>query len=153
MIEPLSQMIAVVQAITPAEGVSAITDLPAATVLDLQSYGADRVLIVVAFGPITAGAATSIKAQLDNVLAFNDDPVDIAGSAQTVADNKDNQTFLIDVINPARRFLRLFVARATQVATVGAAYYIVYGVRNRPVTQVAPTNAPEIHRDKAAGTA
>jgi hypothetical protein len=146
-------MIAVVQAITPAEGAAAATDLPAATVLDLADYGADRVLIIVTFGAITAGATTSIKAQLDNVLAFNDDVVDIAGSAQTVAADQDNTTFLIDVINPTRRFLRLFVARATQTSAVGAAYYLVYGCRNKPITQVAPVHAPEIHRNKAEGTA
>lgn len=152
MVEPLSNLIAVVPAILPSEGVAAATPLNGAG-LDLSLYGADRVLMVVTFGPITAGAVTSIKAQVDSEVAFGDSPADIAGSAQTVADNKDDLTFLIDVINPPTPFVRLGVSRGTQNAVIASAFYLVYGVRNRPVTQPAGISGKEVHRDKATGTA
>lgn len=150
MIEPLSQKIVIVPAILPSEGVSAATALNGA-VLDLSLYSVDRVLIVVQFGPITAGAATSIKAQVDTVVAM-DSAEDIVGSSVTVADTGDDKTFYIDVINPPQQFLRVAVSRATQVATVASAFYLLYGMRNRPVTHPA-TVTGEIHRDKAVGTA
>lgn len=149
MIEPLSNMIAVVPAILPSEGVSASTVLPGA-VLNLNTYGSDRVLMVVTFGPIAGSAATSIKAQCAAVLAFTT-PLDIVGSSQTVADNKDDLTFMIDVINPLHPYVRVYVSRATQVSTVASAYYLVYGMRNRPYTQTI--EGVEVHRDKGTGTA
>lgn len=149
MIEPLSNLIAVVPAILPSEGVAAATALNGA-VLNLQTYGADRVLMVVTFGVITTNAVTSIKAQTDAAVAFST-PQDIVGSSQTVADDKDDLTFLIDIINPPEPFVRLVVSRATQNAVVAAAHYLVYGLRNKPYTQTIA--GVEIHRDKGLGTA
>ena len=149
MIEPLSSRIHVVQAIVPSAGVAAATALFGAA-LDLETYRADRLLMVVTFGVITGLAVTSIKAQTDSTAAFST-PLDIEGSSQTVADDKDDLTFMIDVINPPERFVRLAVMRATQNAVVASAYYIVYGMRGPVVTQTVA--GVEVHRDKATGTA
>lgn len=151
MVEPLSNLIAVVPAILPSEGVAAATALNGA-VLDLSVYGADRVLMVVTFGVITTGAVTSIKAQTAAVVAFST-PHDVTGTAQTVADDKDDKTYMIDLINPLEPFVRLVVSRGTQNAVVASAYYLVYGTRNRPVTQPAGIAGLEVHRDKITGTA
>lgn len=150
MVEPLSSLIAVVPAILPSEGVAGSTAVNGA-VLNLATYNADRVLIVVSFGAIVTAAVTSIKAQTDTAVGFST-PQDIAGSNQAVADDSDDKTFLIDIINPPEPFLRLAVSRATQNATVAAAYYLVYGSRTKPVSQPAAV-ALEVHRDKANGTA
>jgi hypothetical protein len=149
MLEPLSSKIHVVPAIVPSAGVAASTALYG-TALDLETYRASRVLMIVTFGVITAGAVTTIKAQTDAASAFST-PLDITGSSQVVADDKDDLTFMIDVINPPERFVRLAVMRATQTDVVASAYYLVYGLRGPVVTQTVA--GVEVHRDKATGTA
>jgi hypothetical protein len=148
MIEPLSSRIHIVPAILPSEGVAAATALFGAA-LSLATYFADRVMMVVTFGPITTNGVQSIKAQTDSSAAFST-PLDIEGSSQTVADSKDDKTYIIDVINPPEQFVRLAVSRATQNAVVASAYYIVYGMRGPVVTQ--SVEALEVHRDKSTGT-
>jgi len=151
MIQPLSDQVYVVPAITPTAGLAAATAVNGSS-LDMETYSTDRVLIVVQFGAIVSGAATSIKVESDDNTGFSS-AQDITGSAQTVADTKDDTIFLIDVINPPERFLRVVVSRGTQNATVSA-LYLVYGVRNKPVTQIATAvGGLEIHRNKAVGTA
>lgn len=149
MIEPLSSRIHVVPAILPSEGVAAATALFGAA-LDTNLYFADRVLMVVTFGAITTNGVQSIKAQTATAADFGT-PHDVTGTAQTVADSKDDKTFMIDLINPAERFVRLAVSRATQNSVVAAAYYIVYGMRGPVVTQ--SVEGLEVHRDKVTGTA
>jgi len=150
MIEPLSSRIYVVPAITPTAGLAAATAINGSS-LDLEAYTADRVLIVVQMGAIVSGAATSLKVESDDNTGFSS-AQDITGSAQTIADTKDDTIFLVDVINPPERFLRIVVSRGTQNATCSA-IYLVYGVRGN-VTQVAASvSALEIHRDKAVGSA
>jgi hypothetical protein len=149
MIEPLSSRIHVVPAILPSEGVAASTALFGAA-LSLATYFADRLIMVVTFGVITGTAVTSIKAQTDSTAAFST-PLDIEGSSQTVADSKDDKTYMIDVINPPEQFVRLAVSRGTANAVISSAYYIVYGMRGPVVTQ--SVEALEVHRDKPTGTA
>jgi len=150
MIEPLSSKFHVASAITPTEGLAASTAINGSS-LDLQTYFADRVLIIVHFGAIVSGAATSIKVESDDNTNFSS-AQDITGSAQTVADTKDSTCFLIDVINPPERFIRVVVSRGTQNATVSA-LYLVYGLREPASQLTANVSGLEIHRDKAVGTA
>lgn len=149
MIEPLSQQIAVVSAITPTEGLAAATLLNGST-LDTQLYNGERILILVHLGAIVSGAVTSLKVEVSDASNMGS-PADIAGSAQTIADDKDSTFFMVDIINPIKRYLRVVVSRGTQNATVSAVY-IIYGIRQRPVTSTAVSGV-EIHRDKATGTA
>lgn len=149
MIEPLSQQIAVVSAITPTEGVAAATALNGST-LDTQLYNGAGVLILVHMGAIVTNAVTSLKVEVSDASNMGS-PADIAGSAQTIADDKDGTYFMVDIHNPIKRYLRVVVSRATQNATVSATY-IIYGIRARPVTSSA-VSIVEIHRDKATGSA
>jgi hypothetical protein len=50
----------------------------------------------------------------------------MAGTGQTIADDADNTTFVIDILRPNERYIRLHVDRATQNATVGGAWYVQY---------------------------
>jgi hypothetical protein len=149
MIEPLSSRIHPVAAIVPSAGVAAATALYG-TARDLETYRADRVLMIVTFGAITTGAVTTIKAQTATTSNFAT-PNDVTGTSQTVADDKDDLTFMIDLINPSERFVRLAVMRGTQNAVVAAAYYLVYGLRSPVATHTVA--GVEVHRDKATGTA
>jgi hypothetical protein len=149
MIEPLSQQIAVVSAITPTQGLAAATAVNGST-LDTQLYNGERVLILIHLGAIVTGAVTSAKVEVSDASDMSG-PADIVGSSQTIAADKDDTYFMIDIINPIKRYLRLVVSRGTQNATVSATY-IIYGIRHRPVTSTAVSGV-EVHRDKATGTA
>ena len=151
MVEPLSQQLATVIAVAPADGVAAQTAITG-TILDMQAYGADRVLITVIMGAITAGAVTSLKVSASDADDMGD-PVDITGSAQTIAADKDGKIFQVDLINVVKRYIQLSISRGTQDAAVAAALYQVYGIRNKPVTQGSDVATLEIHRDKVGGTA
>lgn len=150
MVEPLSSFVGIIPAILPSEGVAAQTAINGA-VLDLSAYNADAFAVMITFGVITTGAVTSFKVQTDTAAAFSS-AQDIAGSNQTVADTKDDKTFVSDIINPPEPYCRVAVSRGTQNAVVASAHYLVYRLRAKPFTQTG-TETVEVHRDKAVGTA
>ena len=86
------------------------------TAVDMSDY--ETVLFAIPFGTITAGAVTSIKAQ-QSVDTVDGNFVDLAGSSVTVLDTNDDTTFYVEVIKPAKRYVRVQVLRATQNAVVG----------------------------------
>jgi hypothetical protein len=109
-------------------------------------------LIIVKMAAITGGAATSIKAQVDDAVAFGS-PEDIEGSSITIADDDDNQIFVLDVRNVPQRFLRVYLSRATQTAACDA-IYVRYGPDSMPqVNDVTDALTSETHIWKAVGTA
>lgn len=136
------------QVSTVAAGAAASTALTS-SVVDTAGY--DGVLFVVPFGPIVTGAVTSIKAQQDTVVGMGS-AADIAGSNQTVADDADNRTFVIDIKRPRERFVQCVVSRATQNATVGAITAILYNSTLTPVSH-GSTVAVESFVSPAEGTA
>lgn len=144
----LSKNVKISSAITPTAGVAAATDIEG-TALDMQGF--DGVLIVVRFGAITGGAATSIKAQEGNESDLSD-AADLEGTSQTIADDDDDQTFYIDLCRPLKRYVRLYVDRATQDAVVASASYIQYGASKTPTTQGTNVSG-ELHVSPAEGTA
>lgn len=148
MIEFLSENCKITQAITTANGAAGTTYIAGAT-LDMQGY--EGVLCIVPFGAITSGAATSIMMKQDTASTMASEE-DITGTSQTVADDADNTTFYIDLKRPEHRYVRLYVYRATQNATVGSATYIQYGARSRPVSHASGVSG-EQHVNKTAGTA
>lgn len=137
----------ITQAITVTAGAAAATAVNGA-ILDMAGW--DGVLMVVQFGAIVAGAATSIKAQQDTVVGFGT-AADLLGSGQTVVDTADDTAFVIDIRRPTKRFVRLVVSRATQNATLSAVY-IQYRGRNRPAVQPAGVTV-EAFVSPAEGTA
>ena len=142
-----------------------ITDLHFVSALDYASGTADRtgaaldmlgfrgVLMVVKFAAIATGAVTTIKAQ-QGAIANLSDAADLAGTGQTVADDDDNQIFVIDLFEPVKRYVRLFVDKDASNASGESAYYIQYGAQQRPTTvAVADLVSYERHRSPAEGTA
>lgn len=118
--------------------------------VDMANY--EGVIFVVGFGAITAGAATSIKAQQDTVTGMAG-AADLEGTAQTVADDKDNKLFIMDIYRPRERFVRCVVSRATQDSVVDFILAIPYGAKVQPVTQGSTVAGQECHVSPAEGTA
>jgi hypothetical protein len=135
-------------AVTPAAGVAGTTDIEG-TILDMSGY--EGVLMLVRMGAITGSAVTSIKAQQDTDSAGGT-MADLLGTSQTIADDDDNEIFVIDLFRPQERYVRLYVDRGTQNAVVASAEYIQYGPKAAPVTQPTGTNG-ETHVSPAEGTA
>ncbi len=135
-------------AITPTDGAAGTTDIEGVT-LDMQGF--EGVLMMATFGAITGSAVTSIKAQ-QGAASDLSDAADLAGTGQTIADDDDDQTFYIDLVNPQERYVRLYVDRGTQNAVVASATYIQYRARKAPVTHGSGVSG-ELHVAPSEGTA
>lgn len=132
-----------------AAGTSVIT--PSA---GIDMAGFDGCMFAVSFGTITAGAVTSIKVQQSSDDGVADAYSDLEGTSQTVADDDDNQVFLVDVFKPRKRYLKVIVSRATQNAVLDGILAMQYAPRVRPTTQDATTvGGTEVHASPAEGTA
>ena len=142
-----SKEFAITQAITVTNGAAGTADINGVT-LDMQ--GAEGVLMEITFGAITAGAVTSIKAQQDTASGMGT-AADLAGTAQTVADDADEKTFYIDLYRPVERYVRLVVDRGTQNAVVASATYFQYGLRKTPATHGSNVSG-ELHISPSEGT-
>lgn len=144
----LSKNVKISSAVAPAAGVAATSAIAGST-LDMSGY--EGVLVIVRFGTITSGAATSIKMQQDTDSAMGT-AADLLGTSQTILDTDDEKTFYIDLYRPQERYVRVYVSRASQNAVVASAEYIQYGPKTAAVTQ--PTGVSgEIHISPIEGTA
>jgi hypothetical protein len=136
----------VIQATTATAGAAGTTAINGAAV-DLSGW--DEIMILVPFGAIVSGAATSIKWQEGSTTSPT---TDVLGTNMTVADTDDDTTKCLRIIKPRSQYGRVVVSRATQNATVGAIYYILKGGSTVPTTD-GSTVVQETHVSPAAGTA
>jgi hypothetical protein len=107
--------------------------------------------MVVRMGAITGSAVTSIKAQ-QGAESDLSDAADLASTGITIADDDDDQTFVIDLYRPTERYVRVYCDRATQNAVVASANYFQYMAKESPVTQGTGVTV-ETHVSPAEGTA
>lgn len=136
----------VIQATTATAGAAGTSAINGAAV-DLSGW--DEIMILVPFGTIVSGAATSIKWQEGST---SSPTTDVLGTSMTVADTDDDTTKCLRIIKPRNRYGRVVVSRATQNATVGAIYYVLRGGSTQPATDDT-TVTQETHVSPAAGTA
>ncbi len=117
---------------------------------DMQNY--DGVLMVVHFAAIAGGATVSIKAQQDTVTGMGT-AQDLLGTGQTVADDDDDQIFVIDLYRPLERFVRLVVDNDGANATAQSATYYGYHVNKSPTdNNVTDAVTYELHISPEEGT-
>lgn len=131
-VEHLSKCAKIFQAVTISAGAAAATPINGA-IVDMTGF--DGCLVIVNFGTIVSGAITSVKVQQGDAANMSD-AADIAGSNQAVSDTSDDSCFYADVYRPGKRYLRAVIGRGTQAATCNATY-LLYGARERPVSQPA----------------
>lgn len=131
-------------------GSAAATDREGAT---LDMLGFRGVLMVVKFGSIATGAVTKIKAQ-QGAQSNLSDAADLEGTGITVAADDDNQVFIIDLYEPAERYVRLVVDKDGANATNESALYFRYGATQRPqAVAIADAVTYERHMSPGEGTA
>ncbi len=145
----LINAIKLTQAITVSNGAAGTADISGVT-LDMANF--EGVIMKVTFGPITAGAVTSIKAQ-QGLVSNLSDAADLEGTGQAIADTDDEKTFYIAIHRPRERYVRLYVDRGTQNAVVADAQYIQYGARTEPVAAHGANVSGERFVSPAEGTA
>jgi hypothetical protein len=118
-------------AITVTAGAAGTTDITG-TVIDTAGF--EGVAFIAQLGAIVSGAVTSMKVQ--ECATSNGTFTDVTGTSLTVADTDDEDIKVIDYRRPAKRYVLLFVDRATQNATVSAVAAL-YGSREQVAAQVA----------------
>jgi hypothetical protein len=139
MLRPMIKSGKLLSAVTPTAGAAGATNING-SIIDISGF--HGCLIAVHFGTITAGAVTSIKAQVGNDSGLSD-AADVTGSSVTVADTDDDKVFYIDVQCSTKQYMRLVVSRATQNAVV-AATYLLYDAKNEPVSQAAAVSGASV---------
>jgi hypothetical protein len=143
----LSKNVKIVKALDYASGTA---DRSGAT-LDMQGYLG--VMMVVQFAAVAAGATVSIKAQ-QGAAADLADAADLAGSKIVVADDDDNQVFVLDIYRPAERYVRVVIDNDASNASAQSALYYLYGGTELPVSNnVTDAVTTELHVSPAEGTA
>lgn len=118
--------------------------------LDMQGW--DGVLMIFQFGTIATGAVTSIKAQ-QGAASNLSDAADLAGTAQTVADDDDSKVKYIDLWQPRERYVRCVVDKDTTNACAETVTYIQYRGQEVPPSAHGTGVAGEAHLSPAEGTA
>jgi hypothetical protein len=147
----LSEEVKITQVVDQSEGAAGATDINGDGV-DMNGF--EGVMFVAIMGPITSGAVTSLKAQQDTASDFSDDAQDLAGTGITIADDDDEQVFVLDIWRPLDRYVRPVIERATQNATVQSVLAVQYGPRELPTEfAVADLINYEAHVSPAEGTA
>ena len=101
----------------------------------LDMAGFDGVLMIVKMADIAVGATTSIKAQQSDDNGVTDAYSDLEDTGIAIAADDDDQVFIIDLVKPRKRWVRLLVDKDAANATNECALYVQYAARNHPVTQ------------------
>lgn len=127
---------------SPIKG-TLLTDCKFVDVLDYASAATDRTAevdvsgyggacFVVKFATIAASAVVTINVQEHDVTSTGQE--DITGATLTVADDDDNQTFILNVKNPRKKFLTLELDKDGSNASAEVALAILYNGDNMPIT-------------------
>ena len=149
MHQQLSKSVSLERVVTVTAGAAGTSDINS-TAVDMAGF--EGVMFLVQMGAIVSGAVTSVKVQQSDDDGSSDDYTDVEGTAQTVADNDDEEVFYVDVFRPRKRYVRLVVDRGTQNATCSAVA-VKYGpTRKMPTTHGTGVNG-ETHVSPAEGTA
>ena len=142
----LSAAVKVTSALDYASGTADRTG----AVLDMQGY--EGVLMIVKFAAIASSAVTTIKAQQDTAVGMGS-AADLLGTGISVADDDDNEVFIIDLYKPLERYVRLYVDKDASNATAESAIYVQYETRALPCDNNTVPVTTEVHVSPAAGTA
>jgi len=116
----------------------------------LDMSGWDGVLMIVKHATIASGASGDIHAEQGNESDASD-MTDLAGTKIAVADDDDNQTFVLDIYRPTDRYVRVVVTKDGSNAQAETALYLQYRGRKLPVTDMG-ADEYELHVSPSEGT-
>lgn len=119
----------------------------------VDTLGYEGVAFVAAFGALTAGAVTSLKAQQSSDNGVADAFADLKGTGVPLPDSGSNKVLILDVFRPRERYVRPVIDRETANAAIDGVYAILYGAAEEPVEHDASVQASELHVSPAEGVA
>ena len=121
------------------------------SIIDMQGYESAK--FVVTMHSVAASAVTSIKVQ-QGAAANMSDAADLEGTSISVADDDDGEVFVISIVKPQERYLRLVVDKDASNNTDESATVELYGARTLPaLANVTDEVTHEIHVSPSEGTA
>jgi hypothetical protein len=129
-----------------ASGTSAVNS----TILDMSGW--DGVVCIYTMGAITSGAATSVKWQ-QNTANSATGMADLEGTGITIADDDDDELFIMDLYKPKERYVRSVISKATQAAAASAIYIQYRGAKSPIDNSVTGESTYELHISPDEGTA
>jgi hypothetical protein len=119
----------------------------------VDTLGWDGILIIASFGVLTSTAVTTFKVQGGSV-SDGSDAADIAGTAQSVADDQDGKLVACDIYRPMQRYIRPAIVRLTANAVINNAIAILYrGELTPAAVHSTLVRTPEVFNSPALGTA
>lgn len=119
--------------------VAAGTSVQNGAVIDMAGW--DGVILIAAFGTITATGVQGLKAQ-QGLAANLSDAADLAGSLTSVPDSDSNKVAVLDIYRPQERYVRAVVTRGTANAVIDGVIAIQYKGRKAPaVNDTTVSNA------------
>jgi len=108
--------------------------------------------MIVKFATIAASAAGDIHAE-QGAESDLSDAADLEGTKIAVADDDDNQIFIIDLCKPQERYVRVVVTKDGSNAMAEDAVYIQYGAKKYPIdNNVTDEVTVETHVSPDEGT-
>jgi len=129
-----------------AVGTTTITSDP------VDMAGFEGVRFIVAYGAITDGTP-NLKGR-QGAAANMSDGADLEGTDTAVADTDDNKLAILDIYQPAERYVDCQIVRGGATGCViDSIMAELYGPRAEPVTQDATVAAAEKHVTPDEGTA
>jgi len=118
--------------------------------LDMEGF--EGVLIIVKHATLAGSAAGDVHAEQGDESDCSDG-ADLLGTKIAVADDDDDQIFILDIFRPRKRYIRGVVTKNEAQAQAESAIYVQYGARKQPVVNaVADTVEIEQHLSPAEGT-
>lgn len=118
-----------------SNAVAAGTSTVSSSIVDTSGFDTHRFVFL--FGAITAGASLRIRLQ-QGANANMSDAEDIDGDVDFL-DTDDNKLGIIEVVRPAKRYLRARVERATQNTVIDGIICEQWGSRIVPTVDDATT--------------
>ncbi len=108
----------------------------------IDTKGFDSVAIVLHLAAVAAGGTNSAFLQEADAASNSTtltSGADLAGSLQTIADDKDNSAFVWEIHKPLKRFLQLAIDKDTTNALAASGMAYLYNADARPTTHAEGT--------------
>lgn len=105
----------------------------------------------VSFGAITSGAVTSWQLQHSDT-DVDGDYVNIAGSLTTIVDTDDNTISTFEYLRPTKKYVRIYINRATQNSVIDLGWIEVFLPNVAPVTPDATVSHQGVGTYPTTGT-
>lgn len=113
---------------------------PTSSIVDTQGYGG--ACFICKLGAVTNAAKIEMDVQ-GNTANATSGMADMSGAKAAIAeaDSDAEQSLVVDVVKPRKRYLRVEIERDTQNSEIDSVFCILYNGQAKPATQPATIDA------------